>query len=264
MFTKAFVVAFFASIAAAQVPAAVGEPAGNPITRPLNEVVPACKAFTITWQPTSTNKVSLLLLRGPSTNVVPIQTLAENIDNSGSFAWTPASTLEADVTHYGLQLIESNGQYQYSTQFGISKADCAVTVSSSSSAAPVASSSAAVASSSAAGYPVASSSAAGYPVKSSSAAAYPVASSSAVVKHSTVAPYPTTVKTVVASTGAPGYNATVKPTGSMTVPNSLRPSATGAGNGTSSATLPESTGAAGSIKAGLSFVGAAALAALML
>jgi hypothetical protein len=38
MFTKASVVAFFASIAAAQLHAPVGEPAGNPITRPLNEV----------------------------------------------------------------------------------------------------------------------------------------------------------------------------------------------------------------------------------
>ncbi|KAJ4401611.1 hypothetical protein N0V91_007782 [Didymella pomorum] len=262
MFTKASVVAFFASIAAAQLHAPVGEPAGNPITRPLNEVVPACKAFTITWQPTTTNTVSLLLLRGPSTNVVPIQTLAEGINNSGSFAWTPASSLEADSSRYGLQLIDDvTGQYQYSTQFGISKEDCAVVVSSSS-VAPVASSTPA-------GYPVASSSPAGYPVKSSSAG-YPVASSS-VVKSTPVAPYPTTVKTVgtssgyVASTGAPVYNSTIiKPTGSMTVPSSLRPSATGAANGTSSATLPESTGAAGSIKAGLSLVGAAALAALML
>lgn len=271
MFTKASVVAFFASIAAAQLHAPVGEPAGNPITRPLNEVVPACKAFTITWQPTTTNTVSLLLLRGPSTNVVPIQTLAEGINNSGSFAWTPASSLEADTTHYGLQLIDDvTGQYQYSTQFGISKQDCAVVVSSSS-AAPVASSTPAgypVTSSSPAGYPVASSSPAGYPVKSSSAG-YPVASSS-VVKSTPVAPYPTTVKTVgtssayVASTGVPVHNSTIiKPTGSMTVPSSLRPSATGAANGTSSATLPESTGAAGSIKAGLSLVGAAALVALM-
>ncbi|KAJ4339681.1 hypothetical protein N0V87_003122 [Didymella glomerata] len=261
MFTKASVVALFASIAAAQLHAPVGEPAGNPITRPLNEVVPACKAFTITWQPTTTNTVSLLLLRGPSTNVVPIQTLAEGINNSGSFAWTPASSLEADTTHYGLQLIDDvTGQYQYSTQFGISKQDCAVVVSSSS-AAPVASSTPA-------GYPVASSSPAGYPVKSSSAG-YPVASSS-VVKSTPVAPYPTTVKTVgtssayVASTGVPVHNSTIiKPTGSMTVPSSLRPSATGAANGTSSATLPESTGAAGSIKAGISLVGAAALVALM-
>ncbi|KAF2623168.1 hypothetical protein BU25DRAFT_414674 [Macroventuria anomochaeta] len=256
MFTKASVVAFFASIAAAQLHAAVGEPSGNPITRPLNEVVPACKAFTITWQPTTTNTVSLLLLRGPSTNVVPIQTLAEGINNSGSFAWTPASSLEADTTHYGLQLIDDvTGQYQYSTQFGISKDDCSVVVSSSS-AAPVASSTPA-------GYPVASSSTpAGYPVKSSSSAGYPVASSS-VVKSTPVAPYPTTVKTV--GTVAPGYNSTIiQPTGSLTVPSSLRPSATGAANGTNSALLPESTGAAGSIKAGLSLVGAAALAALML
>lgn len=260
MFTKATIVAFFASIAAAQLHAPVGEPAGNPITRPLNEVVPACKAFTITWQPTTTNTVSLLLLRGPSTNVVPIQTLAEGINNSGSFAWTPASSLEADTTHYGLQLIDDvTGQYQYSTQFGISKEDCAV-VAPSSSPAPAPSSSPA-------GYVAPSSSPAGYPVKSSSAAGYPVASSSSV-KPSVIAPYPTTVQTVptyVASTGAPVYNSTiVKPTGTMSVPSSLRPSATGATNGTSSATLPESTGAAGSIKAGLTFVGAAAFAALML
>lgn len=195
--------------------------------------------------------------------MVPIQTLAEGINNSGSFQWTPASSLEADTTHYGLQLIDDvNGQYQYSTQFGISKDDCSVVVSSSSS-------SVAVASSTPAGYSAASSTPAGYPVASSSAG-YPVASSSAV-KPSTVAPYPTTVKTVgtssahVASTGAPGYNSTIiQPTGSLTVPYSLRPSATGAANGTSSATLPESTGAAGSLKAGLSLVGAAALAALML
>ena len=38
MFTKASVVAFFASIAAAQLHPPVGEPAGNPITRPLIEV----------------------------------------------------------------------------------------------------------------------------------------------------------------------------------------------------------------------------------
>ena len=84
-----------------------------------------------------------------------------------------------------------------------------------------------------------------------------------------MAPYPTTVKTVaassayVASTGAPASSYIVMPTGSMTVPSSLRPSATGAANGTSPS-LPESTGAAGSIKAGLGLVGAAAIAALML
>ena len=35
--------------------------------------------------------------------------------------WTPSTSLEPDVTHYGLQIIvDGTGQYQYSTQFGIS------------------------------------------------------------------------------------------------------------------------------------------------
>ena len=38
MFTKASIIAVFTSIAAAQLHAPVGEPAGNPITRPLIEV----------------------------------------------------------------------------------------------------------------------------------------------------------------------------------------------------------------------------------
>ena len=35
--------------------------------------------------------------------------------------WTPSTSLEPDVTHYGLQIIvDGTGEYQYSTQFGIS------------------------------------------------------------------------------------------------------------------------------------------------
>lgn len=61
--------------------------------------MPACKAYTIKWTPTTPNTVSILLLRGPSTNVVPLGApLAEGISNSGRFVWTPASDLEADTT----------------------------------------------------------------------------------------------------------------------------------------------------------------------
>ncbi|KAF7522009.1 hypothetical protein PCG10_007790 [Penicillium crustosum] len=99
-------------------------PSGNAITSPgLNEIVPEGKTYTIKWTPTTTGPISLVLLRGPSTNVVPLKTLAESIPNSGEFKWTPGSDLEADVTHYGLLLVvEGTGQYQYSTQFGISAA----------------------------------------------------------------------------------------------------------------------------------------------
>ncbi|GIK02249.1 hypothetical protein Aspvir_006298 [Aspergillus viridinutans] len=119
-------------------------PQGNAILKPgLNEQVPVGKPYTITWDPTTQGPVSLVLLRGPSTNVVPLSTIAEAIPNTGSYSWTPSTELENDVTHYGLLLVvEGTGQYQWSTQFGISNPDKAVDSSSASvtptsSAAPV-------------------------------------------------------------------------------------------------------------------------------
>ncbi|KAI9931831.1 hypothetical protein ASPWEDRAFT_169327 [Aspergillus wentii DTO 134E9] len=109
-------------------------PEGNAITNPgLNQLVPVGKAFNIEWTPTTQGPISLVLLRGPSSNVVPLETLAESIDNSGKFSWTPSTSLEPDTTHYGLLLVvEGTGQYQWSTQFGISNPG----YSGSSSAAP--------------------------------------------------------------------------------------------------------------------------------
>ena len=250
MFSNAAIV-LFAGLAAAQLHAPVGEPKGNPITRPLNEVVPKCEPFTITWTPTTANTVSVLLLKGPSTNVVKFgPALAEGIVNGGSLAWTPASDLPITEgnTGYGLQIIDDvTGQYQYSTQFGLSAGKCGDVKSSSAAPAP-ASSSAPVASSSpaasAAGYPVASTPA-GYPA----ASATPVAPASS--GYPTMAPYPTTM--VSAPAGTPSHNATVKPSG-YPVSNTTSPS------------LPEqTTNAASGLSAGMGLVGAAAaVAAFML
>lgn len=244
MFTKASIATLFASLAAAQLHAPVGEPNGNPITRPLNEVVPACKAFTITWQPTTPNTVSVLLLKGPSTNVVKFgPALAEGIANSGSLTWTPSADLEATTgpNGYGIQLIDDvTGQYQYSTQFGISKEGCAVV---SSSAKP--------ASSGTETYPASTPAAS----KSSSAGGYPVSTPHVSSAYSAK-------PTPIPSTGAPAGNSTViQPTKPITLPSSLRPSATG--NSTTSR-LPEATGAASVLQAGLSLAGAAAAIAFML
>jgi hypothetical protein len=98
----------------------------NQIYRPLNEAVPSCKAFSISWQPFSTNTVSLTLLRGPLGNSVAVDTLAVRIPNSGIYSWTPDSTLEAGSSLYLIQLTDDiTGEYQTSAQFGISKApDC--------------------------------------------------------------------------------------------------------------------------------------------
>ena len=96
-------------------------PTGNTITKPgLHDMITAGKPYTIEWKPSTEGPVSLVLLRGPSTNVKPITTLAESIDNSGSYEFIPSPDLKPDTTHYGLMLVvEGTGQYQYSTQFGV-------------------------------------------------------------------------------------------------------------------------------------------------
>jgi len=141
------------AMASALTPADISQaPSGNPISRPgLNELVPVGVPYTITWDPTTEGKVSIILLRGPGENVVPIDTLADGVNNTGTFIWTPSTSLENDVTHYGLQIIvEGTGQYQYSTQFGIKNdgPPTSPSSSSSSSSKPPTSSSASYASSS--------------------------------------------------------------------------------------------------------------------
>lgn len=250
MFSKTAIVALFAGLVAGQA-TPKGDPSGNPITRPLNEVVPACKPFTITWQPTTPNSVSLVLLRGPSNNVVPLSTIVVGIPNSGSFVWTPASSLEADISRYGLQLIDDiTGQYQYSTQFGISKGpECDAYVTPSPSSTPYGG-----------GYPVST------PVPSSKASSSvkPASSSVAPSSKANTTIVTKTSSVPVLSTGVPAGNSTiVQPTKPLTVPSSLVASATSTPSATRSG-LPESTGAASGIKAGLGFVGAAAAFAFML
>jgi hypothetical protein len=234
---KVTIATLFASIAAAQLHAPVGEPKGNAITRPLNEVVPACKQFTITWQPTTPNTVSVLLLKGPSNNVVKFgPALAEGIANSGSLAWTPAGdlpTTDGSPTGYGIQIIDDvTGQYQYSTQFGIAKGENCGVVSSSGYA-------------TSSGYPTATPS-------PSSKGGYETGNTTSVHKSTTI----------IYST-ASHNGTTVKPTGSMTVPTSLKSSATG--TATTSSGVPQQTVNAGSaLQAGLGLAGAAAAAILML
>ncbi|EER43104.1 GPI anchored serine-threonine rich protein [Histoplasma capsulatum var. duboisii H88] len=120
-FIATVAVAFAALAAASTKPDYSQLPTGNPIALPgLNDIVPVGQPYTIKWQPTTDGEVSLILLRGPSTNVKPIGTIADSIANTGSYEWTPSTDLEGDVTHYGLMIVvEGTGQYQYSTQFGI-------------------------------------------------------------------------------------------------------------------------------------------------
>lgn len=98
------------------------EPKGNPIWTPgLHDVVPVGKPYTITWKPTTEGTVTLVLLKGPETDALPQYPIAQKIENTGSYIWVPQEDLAPGESGYGIQLIcDSNGQYQYTTQFGIS------------------------------------------------------------------------------------------------------------------------------------------------
>ncbi|KAL9584778.1 MAG: hypothetical protein Q9212_001908 [Teloschistes hypoglaucus] len=132
------VAASFAGHAAAQGCAAkASTQGGNPIHRPLNEIVTAGTPFVITWTNSSDGLASIELLRGPSTNVVPIACIAENIPNNGQFVYTFPTSLTPDISHYGLRIIDSKaGTFQYSTQFGV-RNDVVHQTSSSSATASV-------------------------------------------------------------------------------------------------------------------------------
>lgn len=97
------------------------QPSGNPIATPgSTSEVPVGVPYDITWQNTSAGLVSLVLLRGPSTNAVDFLCIVDSIPNSGSYSWTPPTSLENDVSHYGIKIVvDATGDYQYSTQFGI-------------------------------------------------------------------------------------------------------------------------------------------------
>ncbi|OCK90608.1 uncharacterized protein K441DRAFT_237487 [Cenococcum geophilum 1.58] len=89
------------------------DPLETPVSKSgLGDIVTAGKKFVTTWKPTTSIAISLVLLQEPSTNVVPVTAIAEEISNTGTFGWTPSTSLESD-SHYGLQLIvDSTGQYR--------------------------------------------------------------------------------------------------------------------------------------------------------
>lgn len=184
-------------------------PSGNAISKPgLHDLVTALKPYTIEWEPTTKGPVSLVLLRGPSNNVQPIDTLADSVENSGHFEWTPSTDLEPDTTHYGLLLVvEGSGQYQYSTQFGVKNEKFSAGASSTSAVSsgpaviqtPVAT---AAPSSSADATPAASSTLSSIPVVvPSSSSACAASSSAAVIPSSSAAA--SSSASVSASSSAP-------------------------------------------------------------
>lgn len=199
-------------------------------------------------------------MKGPSTNAVFNQIIVESIPNSGTYTWTPPTSLEGTdgPGGYGIQLIDDvDGHYQYSTQFGISN------VKPVSSAQPAPTSAKPVGETSApAPKPTIAS---GY-VVSSSAVVVPVPSST---EASTDCTTTTTIYAPAppagtgASSGAPPASV-IYPTGPVTVPQSLKTSATGGYIVPTSTPVLEFPGAASGLQAGLGFAGAVAAFVAML
>lgn len=106
----------FAPAVSAVATAVGASPSGNAISEPgLNSVVPAGSPYSVTWEPTKDKcaTVDLVLLKGPSTNLVPVKTLIEDYPNNGTYVWTPTKDLAPQTTGYGIQLIcDESGAYQ--------------------------------------------------------------------------------------------------------------------------------------------------------
>ena len=203
-------------------------------------------------QPTTPGKVSIVLLRGPSENVIPIDCLADSIPNTGTFSWTPSTSLTPDVTHYGLQIIVTGtGQFQYSTQFGISNpgfssksASIAPTTAARTSAVPASSAPAKTSgkpvtqisdgqlqvptalpsvSSSASSAAISSAPVSSHAVIIPSLSPYPSANSTAIsYKPTNTAPSASFSARPVYSSGTPNNATRLLPSKAMTVPQSLR------------------------------------------
>ncbi|EOD48326.1 GPI anchored serine-threonine rich protein [Neofusicoccum parvum] len=124
--TKDFLLTILAASMATVVRADNG-PTANAVRIPgLHDIVPVGSPYEIKWDadtPYTGGTVSLTLLKGPSTNAVPYLSIVNSTENDGSYMWTPPATLPDSNgdTGYGIMLvIDSNGAYQYTTQFGIS------------------------------------------------------------------------------------------------------------------------------------------------
>ncbi|OBT46241.1 hypothetical protein VE00_02384 [Pseudogymnoascus sp. WSF 3629] len=116
-FTTAFIASAFMVLAAAQSLAA------NPFTNTDYTSISAGKAFTITWSPTTTGPVSLVLVKGDPAALTTVSTIASGLDNSGSFSWTPNSSI-VKGSNYALKIVDDADAtvVNYTLQFPIDSA----------------------------------------------------------------------------------------------------------------------------------------------
>ncbi|KAI9782116.1 MAG: hypothetical protein M1839_005463 [Geoglossum umbratile] len=88
---------------------------------------------TISWTPTTSGTITILLRKGPSGQLDAGTAIAKNIPNSGSISWTPPSDL-VKGSDYAFEIIDdtNSGNSNFTPQFSI---DSTNTVSKSATSA---------------------------------------------------------------------------------------------------------------------------------
>ncbi|PBP26211.1 hypothetical protein BUE80_DR002829 [Diplocarpon rosae] len=111
-FSHTLIFAAWASLARAQ----------NPFTFTELNSVTAGQSFTITWAPStgSTDTVTLLLRQGDEKDLGTVETIAANIQNTGSYVWTPSTSL-VNGGDYAFEIVDNGNTdiVNYSNQFNI-------------------------------------------------------------------------------------------------------------------------------------------------
>lgn len=136
-FSTTVLFAAFATLSSAQ----------NPFTFTTLTSVTAGTPFNITWAPSTgtTDTVTILLRQGDPKSLTTVATVASSIQNTGSYIWTPPTTLPAG-SDYAFEIVDDGNTdiTNYSSQFSISSTGSA---SSAPSVSPAISSSGASSSS---------------------------------------------------------------------------------------------------------------------
>ncbi|OBT42626.1 hypothetical protein VE00_06066 [Pseudogymnoascus sp. WSF 3629] len=113
----------------------------NPFTNTAFTGIAAGSPFTITWTPTTKSTVTLQLVHsdtGNADDLKPVSTIKAGITNSGSFTWTPDSSI-VNGEHYALKIVDDANpdEYNYTLQFPIkTDTQSAAPTSASSTKAP--------------------------------------------------------------------------------------------------------------------------------
>ncbi|PVH84284.1 hypothetical protein DL98DRAFT_512665 [Cadophora sp. DSE1049] len=138
-FSTTLIFAAVAALASAQ----------NPFSFTSLTSITAGEPFNITWAPSTgtTDTVSLVLRQGESTDLDTVETIASNIQNTGSYLWTPSTSI-VNGAGYAFQIIDDGNTdiVNYSGQFSISSTNTVTSARSSTASSASASSSASAAS----------------------------------------------------------------------------------------------------------------------